>query len=60
EAIRIATVNGAELCGLSDVTGSIEAGKLADIIVIDGNPLDNVEDMRNVVAVMKEGQMVRN
>ncbi len=60
EAIRIATVNGAELCGLSDVTGSIQAGKLADIIVIDGNPLDNIEDMRNVAAVMKEGQMIRN
>jgi len=60
EAIRIATVNGAALCSLSDVTGSIEAGKLADIIVIDGDPLEDIEDMRNVVAVMKQGQLIRN
>ena len=37
--------------------GSIEVGKLADLVVIDGNPLANVKDLRRVKLVMKDGQL---
>jgi len=55
EAIQSATVNGADLLGISDILGSIEAGKLADIIAVEGNPLVDVTSMGKVKFVMKDG-----
>ncbi len=55
EAIRIATSNGAELLGESERFGTVQPGKLADLVVIDGNPAVNIADIRNVVTVFKEG-----
>ena len=55
EAIQSATVNGADLLGISDMLGSIEAGKLADIIAVEGNPLVDVTSMGKVKFVMKDG-----
>jgi len=55
EAIHCATVNAAELIGINDMTGSIEKGKLADIIAIDGDPLKDVQLMSKVIFVMKDG-----
>jgi hypothetical protein len=55
EAIRIATLNGATLLGLADRIGSIEVGKHADLVVIDGNPLARIEDIERVVTVFKDG-----
>lgn len=55
EAIRSATVHAAELLGESDRLGSVEQGKLADIIAVDGDPLENIKVMKNVVFVMKDG-----
>ena len=59
EVLVAATRNGAELCDLLDETGTIEVGKSADVIVIDGNPLKDMRDMRKVVLVFKQGQMYR-
>ncbi|WP_298948653.1 amidohydrolase family protein [uncultured Paracoccus sp.] len=55
QALTAATVNAAEHIGMADQVGTLEVGKLADIIAVDGNPLENIERMRNVGFVMKDG-----
>jgi imidazolonepropionase-like amidohydrolase len=62
-AIVSATQANAELFGLADRLGTIESGKWADIIVVDGNPLDNIDLLRNkdnVRLVMKEGAILKD
>ncbi len=56
QVIQSATIRGAELLGLEEELGSLELGKLADIIVIKGNPLENIRDLENVEMVFKEGK----
>jgi imidazolonepropionase-like amidohydrolase len=55
DAIRSATFGGAELLGLTDMLGSIEEGKLADIIAVNGDPLADIKVMEKVEFVMKAG-----
>ena len=55
EAIRILTLNGAKVLGIDDRTGSIAAGKLADLVVIQGDPIARPAEIRRVVTVFKEG-----
>jgi len=55
EAIKCATVNAAELLNIKSTLGSIEAGKIADIIAVEGDPSADIKVMKNVVFVMKEG-----
>lgn len=55
EAIKSATVVAAEVVGMSDKIGTIEAGKLADIVATDENPLRNIKTMEKVSFVMKDG-----
>jgi imidazolonepropionase-like amidohydrolase len=57
EAIKAATTSAADLLGISDKTGSISKGKFADIIAVDGNPLEDIRTMKNVTFVMKEGKI---
>jgi imidazolonepropionase-like amidohydrolase len=60
EAIVAATRNGAEACGLARLTGTIEKGKVADILVIDGDPLRDIrilQDRAKIEMVMKEGKI---
>jgi imidazolonepropionase-like amidohydrolase len=54
EALRTATVNSAELLNLD--AGSIEPGKLADIVLVQGNPLDDIENANNVKQVIFNGR----
>jgi imidazolonepropionase-like amidohydrolase/Tol biopolymer transport system component len=55
EAIRVATINGAVYIGMDEDLGSIETGKLADLVVLDKNPLEAIENSDSVVYTMING-----
>jgi imidazolonepropionase-like amidohydrolase len=55
EAIKIATLNGAIALGFNKITGTIEKGKSADLLIIDGDPSKNISDIRKVQYVFKNG-----
>jgi imidazolonepropionase-like amidohydrolase/Tol biopolymer transport system component len=57
EAIRCATLNGAKYLGLDGELGSLEKGKLADLIVLDRNPLENIRNTESVGMVMVNGRL---
>jgi imidazolonepropionase-like amidohydrolase len=60
DALIAATRNGAKACGLEDKIGTIEAGKLADIIIVDGKPLEDIrilQDPQRIKMVIKEGKI---
>jgi Tol biopolymer transport system component/imidazolonepropionase-like amidohydrolase len=57
EAIRCATLYGAEYIGLDHDLGSLETGKLADLIIMDKNPLENIRNSESIVYVMKNGRL---
>ena len=58
QSIQAATVNAADLLGWSDRVGSIEAGRFADIIAVNGDPIADVTVLEHVAFVMKSGQVV--
>jgi imidazolonepropionase-like amidohydrolase len=60
EAIQAATVNAAELLRMEDDLGSISAGKLADIIAVNGDPLEDISLLSQVSFVMKAGEVYRH
>ncbi len=60
EAIQSATMGAADLLGVTDVLGSVEKGKLADIIAVQDNPLENIETVLEVKFVMKDGVVYKN
>ncbi|PKV63175.1 amidohydrolase family protein [Pontibacter ramchanderi] len=57
EALRAATLNGAEYLGMGKDLGSLEAGKLADLIVLDQNPLENIQNSEHVRYTMVNGRL---
>ncbi len=59
QAIQAATINAADLLGWSDRVGALEAGKFADLVAVEGDPVANVTVLENVKAVMKGGEVVR-
>jgi len=60
QAIQAATVNAADLLGWSDRVGTIEAGKFADLVAVNGDPLTDVRVLENVRFVMKGGEIIKN
>ena len=58
EAIVATTMDAARSCWIDDRVGTLEEGKLADILVVDGNPVDRIEDLRNIADVYQSGEAV--
>ncbi len=59
DAIRAATVVTADLFGITAEAGTLEAGKLADIVAVKGNPLDNIASLKQIDFVMKSGRVAK-
>jgi imidazolonepropionase-like amidohydrolase len=55
EAIQVATLNGARYLGVEDRLGTIEVGKIADLVVVNGDPASNIQDIRKIEIVFKDG-----
>jgi imidazolonepropionase-like amidohydrolase len=60
EAIESATSRGAELMGWEEYLGSLTPGKLADMVVVDGDPIDDIQNLSRIVLVIQHGQIVAN
>jgi imidazolonepropionase-like amidohydrolase len=58
QALLAATRDAAELCGVGAELGTIQPGKLADLIVVDGDPLQDISNLRRLRFVFKEGRLV--
>ncbi|GGA63035.1 Xaa-Pro dipeptidase [Neiella marina] len=59
-AIESATLNAAKLLRIDDQLGSVEAGKLADLVAVDGNPLEQIKILENISFVMKDGVVYKS
>jgi len=57
EALQAATINGANYLGMDEQIGSLETGKLADLIVLDKNPLENIQNSNSVIYTMINGRL---
>lgn len=58
ESLQVVTRNAARLCGLDDQLGTVEAGKAADLLVLDADPLEDAENLTRVAAVYQAGRQV--
>jgi imidazolonepropionase-like amidohydrolase len=60
DVIRAITVNASEMLGWGDRIGTIEPGKLADLVAVAGDPIADITALERVRFIMKDGQVVRN
>jgi len=57
-ALSAATFNGAQVCGLEDITGVLEKGKRSDIIAVTANPFDDIMTLRDIRCVFLDGEVI--
>jgi imidazolonepropionase-like amidohydrolase len=58
EIIRAATVNAATYLGMADTIGTIQAGKIADLVIVGGDPLNDIASLRDIRLVVRDGEVV--
>jgi imidazolonepropionase-like amidohydrolase len=58
EALQTATINPAEFLGLSKTLGTVEEGKIADLVLLDANPLENIASTKRIAAVVSSGRFL--
>jgi len=58
QTLVAATRHGAAICGVGDDLGTVEVGKIADLIVVGANPLEDIDNVRRLQLVIKEGRVV--
>lgn len=59
EALQTATLNPARVFAMADSLGTVEAGKLADLVLLDANPLEDIANTRRIRAVVADGRLYR-
>ena len=59
QVVQIMTANGAKVLGIDGEVGTVEAGKVADLIAVSENPLDNIRTLESVRFVMQSGRIVK-
>ncbi|MCH8152766.1 MAG: amidohydrolase family protein [Planctomycetes bacterium] len=57
QALQIATLSSAKILGFGELLGSVDAGKIANLVVLDGNPLENISNTRRIVMVIHDGRL---
>ena len=60
EAIVTATINASAHLQMQDDIGTLEAGKFADVIAVDGNPLEDISELRDIDFVMQGGEVYKD
>jgi imidazolonepropionase-like amidohydrolase len=58
QAIMAATKNASELLGHADRLGTLEAGKIADVLILSANPLENISNIRSIEMVLRDGKII--
>jgi len=58
EALQTATINPAEFLGLSKILGTLEKGKIADLVLLDANPLEDIANTKRIMAVVSSGRLL--
>src|SRR5262249_29197172 len=58
QAIQAATTNGAAIIGLDSQLGTVEKGKIADLVLLDGNPLESIANTKKIFRVIKGGRVI--